>query len=110
MNRDLNLTYGLDYEHEKDHQHYEHFTAFNTGLTYKPTGKTSDAGPNTTIQSAGIFIQGDYALTDRMNVQAGTRYQYIKAETEQYSTKNGIQPSGSVNDDAVYSIWERYIN
>ena len=101
MNHDLNLTYGLDYEHEKDHQHYEHFTAFNTGLTYKPTGKTSDAGPNTTIQSAGVFIQGDYALTDRMNVQAGTRYQYIKAETEQYSTKNGIQPSGSVNDDAV---------
>ncbi|MFH4247181.1 TonB-dependent receptor, partial [Acinetobacter baumannii] len=29
------------------------------------------------------------------------RYQYIKADTDAYSTSKGEQPSGSVNDDAV---------
>lgn len=100
-NRDLKLTYGLDYDHETDHQYYEGLIASNTGLSYTPTGVTTDAGPDTTIQSAGAFLQADYALTDRLNVQAGTRYQYIKADTDAYSTSKGEQPSGSVNDDAV---------
>ncbi|MFW2068169.1 TonB-dependent receptor domain-containing protein, partial [Acinetobacter johnsonii] len=84
-----------------DHQYYEGLIASNTGLSYTPTGVTTDAGPDTTIQSAGAFLQADYALTDRLNVQAGTRYQYIKADTDAYSTSKGEQPSGSVNDDAV---------
>lgn len=99
--RDLKLTYGLDYDHEKDHQYYDGLIASNTGLSYVPTGVRTDAGPDTTIQSAGAFLQADYALTDRLNVQAGTRYQYIKAETNAYSTSKGEQPSGSVSDNDV---------
>lgn len=99
--RDLKLTYGLDYDHEKDHQYYDGLIASNTGLSYVATGVRTDAGPDTTIQSAGAFLQADYALTDRLNVQAGTRYQYIKAETDAYSTSKGEQPSGSVSDNDV---------
>lgn len=98
-NRDLKLTYGVDYDHEKDDQYYDHLAVSNTGLHFKPTGKTSDAGPDTTIQNIGTFLQADYALTDRLNVQAGTRYQYIKAKTEAYTARGVEQPSGSVSDD-----------
>ncbi|ENW96446.1 TonB-dependent receptor [Acinetobacter sp. NIPH 298] len=99
--RDLKLTYGVDYDHEKDDQYYDHLAVSNTGLHFKPTGKTSDAGPDTTIQNVGTFLQADYALTDRLNVQAGTRYQYIKAKTEAYTARGVEQPSGSVSDDTV---------
>lgn len=99
--RDLKLTYGVDYDHEKDDQYYDHLAVSNTGLHFKPTGKTSDAGPDTTIQNVGAFLQADYALTDRLNVQAGTRYQYIKAKTEAYTARGVEQPSGSVSDDTV---------
>ncbi|WP_171457329.1 TonB-dependent receptor [Acinetobacter halotolerans] len=99
--RDLKLTYGVDYDHEKDDQYYDHLAVSNTGLHFKPTGKTSDAGPDTTIQNVGTFLQVDYALTDRLNVQAGTRYQYIKAKTEAYTARGVEQPSGSVSDDTV---------
>ncbi len=100
-NRDLKLTYGIDYDHEKDDQYYDHLAVSNTGLHFKPTGKTSDAGPDTTIQSVGGFLQADYELSDRLNVQAGTRYQYIKAKTEAYTARGVDQPSGSVSDDTV---------
>lgn len=106
LNRNLKLSYGLDYDHEKDNQYYDHLAVSNMGLHYKPTGKTSDAGPDTTIQSIGAFLQADYELSDRLTVQAGTRYQYIKADTDTYSTVNKeglstLNPSGSVNDDTV---------
>ena len=99
--RELKLTYGLDYDHEKDNQYYDHLAVSNTGLHFKPTGIKSDAGPDTTIQNIGAFLQADYDLTDRLNVQAGTRYQYIKANTKPYVARGAEQPSGSVSDDTV---------
>lgn len=84
--RDLKLTYGLDYDWEKDHQWAESYTPSNNGLAYTPTGVTQGSGPDTTIQNIGTFLQADYALTDRLNVQAGTRYQYVQADTDSYLT------------------------
>lgn len=100
-NRALKLTYGLDYDHEKDDQYYDHLAVSNTGLHFKPTGKQSDAGPDTTLQNIGAFVQADYELTDRLNIQAGSRYQYIKAETKPYNARGVDQPGGSVSDDTV---------
>lgn len=84
--RDLKLTYGLDYDWEKDHQWAESYMPSNNGLAYTPTGVTQGSGPDTTIQNIGTFLQADYALTDRLNVQAGTRYQYVQADTDSYLT------------------------
>ncbi|MGQ7456384.1 hypothetical protein ACTGV1_11775, partial [Streptococcus suis] len=36
--RDLNLTYGLDYDREKDTQHYDVLSVSNNGMIYKDTG------------------------------------------------------------------------
>ena len=84
--RELKLTYGLDYDWEKDHQWADFYLPSNTGLVYTPTGETQGSGPDTQIQNIGTFLQGDYALTDRLNIQAGVRYQYVQADTDSYLT------------------------
>ena len=100
--RDLKLTYGLDYDREKDHQWSEFYTPSNNGLVYKPTGEKQDAGPDTVIQNIGTFVQGDYAINERLNVQAGVRYQYVKAETDSYNIARRPftrMPSDSTDSD-----------
>ena len=84
--RELKLTYGLDYDWEKDHQWAEFYKPSNNGLTYVATGETQGSGPDTEIQNIGTFVQGDYALTDRLNIQTGVRYQYVQADTDSYLT------------------------
>lgn len=84
--RDLKLTYGLDYDWEKDHQWAEFYKPSNNGLSYTATGETQGSGPDTKIQNIGTFLQGEYALTDRLNVQSGVRYQYVQADTDSYLT------------------------
>ena len=84
--RDLKLTYGLDYDWEKDHQWADYYTPSNNGLVYTPTGEKQGSGPDTEIQNIGTFVQGEYALTYRLNIQAGVRYQYVQADTESYLT------------------------
>lgn len=84
--RELKLTYGLDYDWEKDHQWADFYTPSNNGLVYTPTGEIQGSGPDTEIQNIGTFIQGDYAVTDQLNIQAGVRYQYVQADTDSYLT------------------------
>ncbi|MGR3978654.1 TonB-dependent receptor [Acinetobacter sp. 1207_04] len=84
--RDLKLTYGLDYDWEKDHQWADYYTPSNNGLVYIPTGEKQGSGPDTQIQNIGTFVQGDYAFTDHLNIQAGVRYQYVQADTDSYLT------------------------
>lgn len=84
--RDLKLTYGLDYDWEKDHQWADSYKPSNNGLVYTPTGEKQGSGPDTQIQNIGTFAQGDYAVTDQLNIQAGVRYQYVQADTDSYLT------------------------
>ncbi len=53
---------------------------------HTPTGEKQGSGPDTEIQNIGTFIQGDYAITDQLNIQAGVRYQYVQADTDSYLT------------------------
>ncbi|ENV33307.1 TonB-dependent receptor [Acinetobacter gerneri] len=112
--RDLKLTYGIDYDWEKDHQWADLLKPSQNGLVYTPTGKTQGQGPNTQIQNIGAFLQGDYTLTDRLNVQAGMRYQYVQADTDSYLTARNpvtLMSSDSTDSDkflfnlgAVYKL------
>lgn len=86
IDRDLKLTYGIDYDWEKDHQWADYYTPSNNGLVYVPTGEKQGSGPDTEIQNIATFVQGDYALTDQLNIQAGVRYQYVQADTDSYLT------------------------
>lgn len=106
--RDLKLTYGLDYDREKDHQYVDWLESDSSYLKFthsNPNNYVSDYGPDTTIQNTGAFLQGDYALTDRLSVQTGVRYQYIQADNDSYY-RNGLaasaaayRPSGSTDSD-----------
>ncbi|RUP37681.1 MAG: TonB-dependent receptor [Acinetobacter sp.] len=81
IDRDLKLTYGLDYDHEKDKQTADLYSFTNNGLKYKNTGRSYAFGPDATIKNLGTFIQANYDLTDALNVQTGIRYQRIESDT-----------------------------
>lgn len=80
-NRDLKLTYGVDYEQEKDKQVANLYSFTDNGLKYQNTGRTYDFGPDATIKNLGAFAQVNYDLTDAFNLQAGLRYQRIESDT-----------------------------
>ncbi|MFJ5445936.1 TonB-dependent siderophore receptor [Methylobacillus methanolivorans] len=82
--KELTLTYGLDYDHEKDHQYIDVLSFTNLGTNYTDTGNQFDAGPDTTVQNLGTFLQSAFAATEKLNIQAGVRYQYIRAKTEAF--------------------------
>lgn len=79
--RNLQLTYGIDYEQEKDSQSGKSydlntFIASN-GLHYQ-AGRNYAMGPDVTVDKTGLFLQSDYALTERLSLQAGVRNETIR--------------------------------
>jgi iron complex outermembrane receptor protein len=83
--RDLQLSYGLDYEREQDRQdgQFYDFTTFFTsnGLNYRET-YSSSMGPDVEVSKTGAFLQGDYQLTERLSLQAGVRRETIRNEVD----------------------------
>ncbi len=83
--RDLQLTYGLDYEREQDRQdgQFYDFNSFFTsnGLNYRET-YSSSMGPDVEVSKTGAFLQGDYQLTERLSLQAGVRRETIRNEVD----------------------------
>lgn len=79
--RSLQLTYGLDFEQEKDSQHAQTYdiAAFmaSNGLRYQSAARYA-MGPDVRVRNTGLFAQTDYALTDRLSVQFGIRHQRIR--------------------------------
>lgn len=99
FDRNLNLTYGIDYDHENDSQWADSYTASKNGLSYTATGTSQSQGPDTHIDSIGAFTQVDYALTDRLSVQGGGRYQYIQAKTDAYiPAREKVEVAGGKTD------------
>ena len=81
--RALGLSYGLDFENEKNGQEGQmydtnSFIASN-GLNHKPT-KIYAMGPDVQIAKLGAFVQANYAVTDRINIQAGVRNERINSD------------------------------
>ncbi|MCS3431742.1 TonB-dependent receptor [Klebsiella sp. BIGb0407] len=79
--RNLQLTYGLDYEQEKDSQsgtgyNLNAFMASN-GLNYQTDSRYA-MGPDVTVEKTGLFLQSDYALTQRLSLQSGVRHEIIR--------------------------------
>lgn len=82
-NQSLKLSYGLDFENENNAQEgqaYDRNTFVSSnGLNYRPA-KTYAMGPDVKIQKLGGFIQGDYQLNDRIDLQAGIRHERIDSD------------------------------
>lgn len=110
-NRDLKLTYGLDYDWEKNKQYIDILATQYPYLIYTSTGLSKGYGPDTEIQNIGAFAQSDYALTDNLNVQAGIRHQYIQANTEAYipSRETALVAADSTdNDKTLFNVGAVY--
>jgi len=82
------FSYGADFERENSEQTYngQDFTAFyvSNGLTAKTNGLTYNAGPNTTIDKWGAFVNADVDLTDKWHTSAGVRYQKLTSDTDAF--------------------------
>lgn len=78
--RAMQLTYGVDFEREKDSQSGQTydiatFIASN-GLQYQPAASVA-MGPDVRVRNTGIFAQAEYDLTERLSLQLGLRHQRI---------------------------------
>ncbi|WP_372885605.1 TonB-dependent receptor [Psychrobacter sp.] len=82
------FSYGADFERENSEQTYngQDFTTFyvSNGLTAKTNGLTYNAGPDTTIDKLGAFINADVDLTDKWHTSAGVRYQKLTSDTDAF--------------------------
>ncbi len=80
VNRQLALSYGIDYEQEKDQASATRFD-FNdfynsNGLVFTPI-QAYAFGPDTGVKKIGTYVQGRYQWSDRINLQAGIRHERI---------------------------------
>ena len=89
QNKSALLTYGLDYEQEKDQQSakgYDLKTFMQSnGLNFAENGQHYTYGPDTTIDSMGAFVNADVKLNDKWKVTSGVRYQRIDSDTNSFT-------------------------
>ncbi len=84
LNNRLGLTTGLDLLQDETNQDLVH-----TDRTYVPETQYRNYAP---------FLQGRFKLTDKLNLNAGARYEKAKLKVDTYST---IDRTNVVNDDVV---------
>ena len=81
----LALTYGLDYENEKDQQNMQRYDLANfmasNGLKFTPLKRYS-FGPDVETSKFGAFIQSQFDLTDRIGLQAGIRHERVESDVD----------------------------
>lgn len=83
--RALNLTYGVDYDQEKGKQTAQLYdlTTFmvSNGLKFRPLNNYG-FGPDVDTEKLGFFLQSQFELTDRLNLQAGVRHERIDSQVQ----------------------------
>lgn len=83
--RALHLTYGVDYDKEKGKQTAQLYD-LNTfigsnGLKFKPL-KNYGFGPDVDTEKLGFFLQSQFEVSDRLNLQAGVRHERIDSQVQ----------------------------
>lgn len=83
--RNLNLTYGVDYENEKDEQNIQVYDSetfrLSNGLNYEPFNQYA-FGPDVQTDKLGAFVQADLKLSDQWDVQAGVRHERVESQVD----------------------------
>ncbi len=83
--RALHLTYGVDYDKEKGKQTAQLYD-LNTfigsnGLKFKPLNNYG-FGPDVDTEKLGFFLQSQFEVTDRLNLQAGVRHERVDSQVK----------------------------
>jgi outer membrane receptor protein involved in Fe transport len=93
------LTYGMDfYRDRSDNTDSSTTTVLGFGPPHPQVNDTA-LTPNASFRSAGIFAQGDLALSDRLSAVVGVRWQDITARTR--ATPKITAPLVSAHDNTV---------
>lgn len=100
--RKLGLTYGLDFESEKDKASarrfdFDTFYASN-GLNYKAL-KEYQFGPDVKVEKLGAFLQSQYELSDRLSLQAGVRHERIDSQVSNSTPYRESIPADILDED-----------
>ncbi|WP_198333550.1 TonB-dependent receptor [Psychrobacter namhaensis] len=106
------LSYGADFERENSEQTYygqdlNQFIASN-GLTAVSNGKTYNAGPETTIDKIGAFVNVDIDMTDKWHASAGVRYQKLKSKTDAFIPIYEQLLDEYFNDPRIIGVSKQY--
>ncbi|PKF34878.1 TonB-dependent receptor [Acinetobacter proteolyticus] len=85
LDRALHLTYGVDYDKEKGKQTAQLYD-LNTfigsnGLKFKPLNNYG-FGPDVDTEKLGFFLQSQFEVSDRLNLQAGVRHERIDSQVQ----------------------------
>ncbi|RTR00825.1 TonB-dependent receptor [Halomonas nitroreducens] len=84
LNDRLTLTTGLDLLQDETRQELVH-----TGRTYVPESQ---------FRNYAVFLQGDYALTDALSVNAGVRHEQAELNVDDFSTLDRTTDDGDPKD------------
>ncbi len=85
LDRALHLTYGVDYDKEKGKQTAQLYD-LNTfigsnGLKFTPLNNYG-FGPDVDTEKLGFFLQSQFEVSDRLNLQAGVRHERIDSQVQ----------------------------
>ena len=95
----VNLTYGIDYFHDRSTNSDSNTTTFVNMGPIPPSTSTVPQVPNASYRSTGVFAQSDWRVLPRLSLLFGARYQRINAATR--STPNYTGPSATSTDHTV---------
>lgn len=97
----VNLTYGIDYFHDRSNNTDSSTTVFVNMGPIPPQTSTVPQVPNATYRSTGVFAQGDWNVLSRLSLSFGSRYQSVNAATR--ITPNFAGPMENSTDHTV--VW-----
>lgn len=95
----LRLTYGIDLFQDRSRNNDSSTTTFVNMGPIPPSVETTPQVPYATYRSVGGFAQGDVAVSDRVTLLLGARYQNVRAATE--PTPGVTAPTLVSIDDAL---------
>jgi iron complex outermembrane receptor protein len=98
----LKITYGIDADRDSFNAHQNIFnivTAMNTGGMDFDTIGVTGLYPDIDVSTVAGFVQASYEATDKLTVNGGVRYQYVKTEVSDFV--GAAQQVGIINGSAT---------
>ena len=101
----LTLTYGLDYYRDK-------VDTFGSDTGSTPTTFVQGSfGDDATYDLLGIYVQGEYDFTDRLNMVLGGRWNYAAADADRVNNPAiaGSDPTNPADIISVSDSWNAFV-
>ncbi|WP_456268487.1 TonB-dependent receptor [Kushneria sp. AK178] len=95
---DLELTYGIDYYHERfnsDQAFFDRDTADATGGLRLATDRTGPRYPDYSVDGVAGYAQLEWQATDRLKVQGGVRQEHADVDVDAFAVGDDINDGGS---------------